>query len=101
MEKKPNLGDRIVTSSKSAYALFTDYLWKKHAEGIVSEPEINLVLDEFVKITSASGVPETSDDPVLKPVGTHATHVMKIKLIELHPELADEMRTLGNGGVSR
>jgi hypothetical protein len=65
--------------------------------GKISLEDKNAVFAEFVRVTDDAGITQLGLDEASIAVLRHATHAMRRKLLELHPELAEEVRGLDTG----
>ena len=83
-----------------------DFVSKCWHAGRISREDKELVFEEFVRITNEAGFTANSPgdrgarlglDEASIAVVRHAAHVMRRKLLELHPELTEEVRGLGGG----
>ena len=87
----------------------SDFVLDCRARGRISNADTQAVFDELVRIAEASGFTATAGfggkyvenqgarlglDDASTAVIRHTTHAMRKKLLELHPELADEVRRL-------
>ncbi|HWB14111.1 MAG TPA: hypothetical protein VFE62_01455 [Gemmataceae bacterium] len=79
-----------------SYQAVETYVLAKHKEGVLLDDELTDVLAEFSKTVVSAGEKWEPDDPAFLAVLTQAAFCMKKRLLELHPELADEVRNLGH-----
>jgi hypothetical protein len=78
------------------YHALIDYIARQRDEGVIQHEEAHAMYEPAIVVFNDSGVDygelgERTDKAVL----VRAHHLMKKKLLEIHPELADEVRNLG------
>ncbi len=75
-----------------------DFVRAKVRSNQIRLREEEVVLKAGLKVIEQAGLPDGADaDEITLAVNRQAIHVMKQTLLGLHPELADEVRNLGQG----
>jgi hypothetical protein len=79
------------------YHALIDYIARKRDEGVIKHEEAHAMYEPALVVFNDSGVDygelsERTDKALL----VQAHHLIKKKLLEIHPELADEIRNLGS-----
>lgn len=77
---------------------FDAWLWEKLDAHQISREEMGDILRAGLTVFTASGLPDGPDlDPVSLGVFRQMLHASRQRLLQLHPELEDELRNLSAG----
>jgi hypothetical protein len=79
--------------------LLSDFIMSCYVKKRISREEMNAVFQEFVDLTDNAGINKLELDDASIAVLRHTNHAMRRKLLELHPELADEVRGMDSGPI--
>ena len=80
------------------YRALLEYIDEKRHEGVISVHESHIICEPAIRVFEDSGVFLADlDEQTDKAVIARAYHLVKARLLDLHPELAGEVRLLRKG----